>query len=338
MSIPIGIIGTGTYFPAYIEKAAEISQKTGIPEDIVETKLGLRQRYRAMDVPGESVTDMASKAATKALVMAGVDPSEVGLVVYHGSEFKEHLLWNSAGKIMKNIGATKGYGFEIHAVCAAAPIAMHTVKHLMIGDPRIQYAVLCVGTREHDLINYQNVRSRFMFNFSAGGAAMVLKRDAEKNHILGMAAITDPELAENVVMSQEAEVIGEGPEGVGDMRGRLDVYELEFMGERLGQTSLPNYMACIREAVEESGHTLADIDFLGVTHMKRSFYHDILQEIGLTPAQSVYLEDYGHVQSGDQVISLELGLKEGKIKPGDLVVLAGAGAGYTWSAVAVRWG
>ncbi|MFQ3673797.1 MAG: 3-oxoacyl-[acyl-carrier-protein] synthase III C-terminal domain-containing protein, partial [Aggregatilineales bacterium] len=60
--------------------------------------------------------------------------------------------------------------------------------------------------------------------------------------------------------------------------------------------------------------------------------------VGLTPEQSVYLEDYGHVQSVDQVLALELGLAQGKIRPGDLVVLAGAGTGYTWSAVALRWG
>jgi 3-oxoacyl-[acyl-carrier-protein] synthase-3 len=72
--------------------------------------------------------------------------------------------------------------------------------------------------------------------------------------------------------------------------------------------------------------------------MKRSFYLEILKAVGLTADQSVYLEDYGHIQSVDQVLALELGLAQGKIKPGDLIVLAGAGTGYTWSAVSIRWG
>ena len=63
-----------------------------------------------------------------------------------------------------------------------------------------------------------------------------------------------------------------------------------------------------------------------------------LEAIGLTPDQSVYLEDYGHIQSVDQALTLELGLAQGKITPGDVVVLAGAGVGYTWSAIALRWG
>ena len=77
---------------------------------------------------------------------------------------------------------------------------------------------------------------------------------------------------------------------------------------------------------------------MGITHMKRSFYELILNEIGLTPEQSVYLEDYGHIQSVDQVITIELGIAQGKIKPGDVIVLAGAGTGYTWSAITLRWG
>jgi 3-oxoacyl-[acyl-carrier-protein] synthase-3 len=71
--------------------------------------------------------------------------------------------------------------------------------------------------------------------------------------------------------------------------------------------------------------------------MKRSFYLEILKAIGLSAEQSVYLEDYGHIQSADQALALQLGLAQGKIRAGDLVVLAGAGVGYTWSAAAIYW-
>jgi 3-oxoacyl-[acyl-carrier-protein] synthase-3 len=110
------------------------------------------------------------------------------------------------------------------------------------------------------------------------------------------------------------------------------------MAARLAAVSLPNFIRVIEEAVAQSGASMHDIRFLGITHMKRSFYHEILAAIGLTTEQSVYLDHYGHVQSVDQVLALELGLAQGKIHDGDLIVLVGAGTGYTWSAVAVRWG
>ncbi len=334
MTTSVGIAGFGTFFPQAVETAADIAARSGIPEAILREKMGIRQRHRANDE--ETVTMMATHAAQQAIAQAGVSPDQINLVISHGSEHKDHLVWNAAAKIMHNVGATNAYAFEMYALCAGAPIAMQTAKAMMQGDARLNYVLLAAGSRENDLINLHNARSRFMFNFGAGGGAMLLARDADKNLILGSSAYTDGSLSEAVVLTEAA--VGEGDPVVGELRGRLDVTDPEYMAERLGEVSLPNFVRVIREAVEQSGAALDDVRFLGITHMKRSFYLQILESIGLTPEQSVYLEDYGHIQSVDQVLAIELGLAQGKIKPGDLIVLAGAGTGYTWSAVAVRWG
>jgi 3-oxoacyl-[acyl-carrier-protein] synthase III len=331
----IGIAGIGTYFPPTIETAADFAPKSGIPENVLIEKMGIRQRHIAGEA--ETVTMMASEAAKKAIEMAGIAPEQIGLVISHGSEHKDHLVWNAASKIQHNVGAVNAYAYEIYALCAGAPIAMNMARAMMQTDPRLEYVLLAAGSRENDLINPRNERSRFMFNFGAGGGAMVLKRNASENLILGASAITDGSLSESVILTEAA--VAEGaPEVVGDLRGRLDVSDPQYMADRLGGNSLPNFVKVIREAVEVGGASLSDVKFLGITHMKKSFYLEILSAVGLKPEQSVYLEDYGHVQSVDQVLALELGLAQGKIKPGDVIVLAGAGTGYTWSAVSLRWG
>jgi 3-oxoacyl-[acyl-carrier-protein] synthase-3 len=211
----------------------------------------------------------------------------------------------------------------------------------MLADPRLDVVLLAAGSRENDLINLQNERARFMFNFGAGGGAMLLMRGAAgrpvRNPILGAAAITDGSLSEAVILTEAAVAAGE-PAVVGELRGRLDVTDPDYMAERLGAVSLDNFVRVISEAVEQSGASVGDIAFLGITHMKRSFYLQILEAVGLTAEHSVYLDHYGHVQSVDQALALQLGLAAGKIRSGDLVVLAGAGTGYTWSAIALRWG
>lgn len=336
VAVPVGIAGLGTYFPKRVEKAAELVALTGIPEEILREKMGIRQRHIAG--PEETTTAMATRAAERALAQAGVDPQQVNLVISHGSEYKDHLVWNAAAKIQHNIGAVNAYAFEMYALCAGAPIAMHAARSMMQADPRLEYVLLAAGSRENDLVNLRNERARFMFNFGAGGGAMLLKRGQEHNQLLGAAAFTDGSLSETVIISQSTEAVGEGPLMLGDLGGRLDVQNGEYMAERLGETSLTNFVKVIGEAVAQSDATLDEVRFLGITHMKRSFYLQILDAIGLTPEHSVYLEDYGHIQSVDQVLAIELGLAQGKIRPGDLIVLAGAGTGYTWSAIAVRWG
>lgn len=334
MDIPIGIVGWGSFFPSQIETAGDLAPRTGIPETILREKMGIRQRHIAS--PEETVTVMATHAASIAIQRAGISPEQINLVISHGSEHKDHLVWNAAAKVQHNVGAVNAYSFEMYALCAGAPIAMNTARALMQTDPRLNYVLLTAGSRENDLINLQNERSRFMFNFGAGGGAMLLQRGAQQNIILGASAFTDGSLSESVILTEAA--IGAEPEIVGELRGRLDVTDPAYMAERLGETSLDNFVKVIREAVETSGASLQDVRFLGITHMKRSFYLQILEAVGLTADQSVYLEDYGHIQSVDQVLTIELGLAQGKIHPGDLIVLAGAGTGYTWSAIAVRWG
>ena len=100
----------------------------------------------------------------------------------------------------------------------------------------------------------------------------------------------------------------------------------------------PGFVRVIDEAVTGSGAARDDLKFLAITHMKPSFHRELLRALGLREDQSIYLEEYGHIQSVDQALALKLAQERGLLHDGDLVVLAGAGTGYTWSATAVRWG
>lgn len=332
----VGIAGIGTYFPQKIETAADLVAASGIPAEVLSSKMGIVQRHVAGD--HDSVSYMASAAAQNAIAMAGITPEKIKLVISHGSEYKDHIVWNAAGKIQHNIGAIHAYAFEMYALCAGAPIAMNIARSMMLADESLEYVLLAAGSRENDLVNPGNQRARFMLNFGAGGGAMLLRRNATENLILGASALTDGSLSETVMLTTEPDAIGAGSLLNGEVVGRLDVRNADYMAERLNATSLPNFVRVITEAVEKGGQRLADVKFMGITHMKKSFYIEILKAVGLTPEQSVYLDHYGHVQSVDQVLALQLGLAQNKIRPGDVVVLAGAGTGYTWSAVALRWG
>ena len=118
----------------------------------------------------------------------------------------------------------------------------------------------------------------------------------------------------------------------------LDVADPQSMKERLDPISLNNFVKVIHKAVEKSGYRDEDIKFVAPIFMKRSILNGILSQFGLTEENSYILEDYGHCQSADAYISLIEASKLGRIKDGDLVVMLGAGTGYTWAATALRWG
>lgn len=332
----IGIAGWGTAFPETVRTYQEIAELSGIPADVIKEKFGINQVHIAG--PDEQPSDMAAEAGREALAMAGVDPSEVNLVIYHGSEYKDYIVWSIATKIQGLLGADNAYAFEVYSLCAGAGVAMNIARGMMHADPNLHNVLLVAASRELDLVDYTNQRSRFMFNFGAGAGAVLLKRDHPANRLVGAAVITDPSLSDTVVMPGGGTKQPVMAEAAGTGAHALDVLAPDFMKERLGEVSLPNFIEVIRRAVAQGGYGIGDIDYLGITHMKASFHRTILSELSLTEEQSVYLRDYGHVQSADQAIAIKDGVQQGKIKPGDLVVLAGAGTGYTWSAAAIEWG
>ncbi len=101
---------------------------------------------------------------------------------------------------------------------------------------------------------------------------------------------------------------------------------------------MPNWYHCIVEALRKSGMTRKDIGYLDILHIKKSGHLGMLKDLGLTEDQTIYLENYGHVGQVDQILSLKLGLEQGKVKPGTVVCMIAAGIGYTWAANVIKWG
>ncbi len=110
------------------------------------------------------------------------------------------------------------------------------------------------------------------------------------------------------------------------------------MKQRLEQKSLDNFVTVVEEAVRRSGAQVGDIAYLAMLHVKPSAHNYLLDQLGLTQEQSVYLSDYGHIGQVDQILSLKLAQEQGRLKQGDLVVLVAAGVGYVWNALCLRWG
>lgn len=332
----IGIAAIGIYLPQGVETAADIAQKTQIPEQVVIEKLGIRRKHVAgVD---DHCSAMAAWAAQQALLQAEVEPQDIDLIIYHGSEYKDYFVWSAAAKIQHILGATQAYAYEIYALCAGTPIALKTARDQMRSDSRLRNVLLVSAARENDLVNAQNQRTRFMFNFGAGGSAILLQAGQTHNQVLDSAVLVDGSFSETVVMPGGGTRHPTSTATLAQGLHELDVLGLEDMRDRLGVVSLPNFVRVIDAAVTQSGATRDEIAFLCITHMKPSFHREIVQSLGLRADQSLYLDEYGHIQSVDQPLALQLAHEQGLLQTGDLVVLAGAGTGYTWAATAVRWG
>ncbi|MCM3568274.1 3-oxoacyl-ACP synthase [Neobacillus mesonae] len=332
----IGILSTGIYLPEKQITGSEIAELAGLPLEVVEEKLGIKKKR--IPGPEDHTCQMGIIAAKKAIEKAGIDPLDIDVVIYIGEEHKEYPLWTAGIKLQEEIGAVNAWAFDTALRCGTTVMALKVAKSLMLADPQVQTVLLAGGYRNVDFIDYENPRTRFMFNLGAGGGAILLQKGYNENLLLETELITDGSFSEDVVVVAGGTKHPITKEAIDSRLNRLDVLDPEGMKKRLEQKSMDNFLKVIRKSLRKSGYCEADLSYLAILHMKKSAHEYVLKELSLSEKQSIYLQDYGHIGQIDQILSLELGLEQGKIKDGDVVVLVSAGIGYAWGAATIKWG
>ena len=334
----VGIVGTGIYLPEYVMTAKETSDATGgtWSEEAVYQKLGIRQKY--IPGPNDGTQEMGAKAALKCLENTGVDPLEIDLILCIGEEWKEYPLTTSALYIQDRIGAVNAWGIDVQNRCCTCVAAMEIGKDMILADPRINTVMVVGGYRNGDFVDFTDNDMSMMYNLGAGGGAIILKRNIGKNLLLGSRNMSDGSLARTAGVEIGGIANPFTPDNVEEGYHSLRLLDPKKMKDRLNEVSMPNWYRCIDESLEQAGLTREDIDYLDILHIKRSGHLGMLNDLGLTEDNTVYLEDYGHIGQIDQILSLELGLEQGKIKDGSVVCMIAAGIGYAWAANIIRWG
>ena len=326
---PVGLIATASYLPERWMSAAEIADSSGIPEDVIVEKFGLRGKHIA--AADEHVSDLAVAAATCLLDESGVDPAELDVVMYYGSMWRDYAIWQVAPHIAYRIGATKAFALEFDNVSHGTPIALRVARDLLRAEDELRNVLVVAACRESYLLDYENERARFMFNFGDGAVAGLLAGGSARNEVLGAHTIT------NGAYSLQVKVPGGGsvePDGY----RYLDVADPASMKNGLDSESLPNFVAAAKGALERSGLALTDVSLVCPLHTKRSMFLALLSELRIGEDRAMYLDDTGHMSGVDSLLGLDRAARAGRLSDGDVVLLLSAGTGYTWAATVVRWG
>ncbi|MBQ4582570.1 MAG: 3-oxoacyl-ACP synthase [Oscillospiraceae bacterium] len=336
--VNVGIVGTGVYLPKKIMTAAEIAAATGgiWSEDAVRSKLGINQKYIAG--PDEGTQEMGALAAIKCLENTGVDPKEIDLILCMGEEWKEYPLTTSALYIQDRIGAVNAWGIDVQNRCCTCVSAMKIARDMMVADDTINTVLIAGGYRNGDFVDYTDKDMSMMYNLSCGGGAILMKKNYGKNLLLGSKIIADGSLSRTAGVEIGGIAKPFTPDNVEEGYRSLRLLDAKKMKDRLNIVSMPNWYRCIDESLAQAGLERKDIDYLDILHIKRSGHRGMLADLGLTEDQTIYLEDYGHIGQVDQILSLELAIQQGKVKPGSVVCMIAAGIGYVWSANIIRWG
>jgi len=332
----IGIRGLGTYLPTKLMTAAEIGEKTGIPEDVIARKFGVKQK--PIPGPEDSPSYMGLQAAKRAVEQAGIDPGDIDLVIWNGGQHKDYPCWLAGLKVAHELGAENAWSFDMEAMCGSMMAGLDVAKSMMIAKDELHRVLLVSGYRNVDLIDLSVKETSFMADIGASGAAVLLEKGYNRNVVLGSSFRGDGSFAEDCVVP----VLGAKawpPKSEDAGKAHFVVRDVESFKKKLGERTMPNFYHVIRESLKRSGGLSdKDIDYLAILHFKRSAHDAVLEELNLKASQTTYLDEYGHLGQNDQVHSIELGVEQGRINDGDKIVMVGAGLGFVWASTVVHWG
>lgn len=334
----VGIAAYGLYLPTSFMTAADVARASNgqWSEAAVRDKLGFDRK--TIPGPDDGTQAMGVRAALDCLRRFRYDAEKIDVILCIGEEWKEYPLTTSGIYIQEQIGARRAWALDLQQRCCSLISAMKIARDLIVADDDIDSVMIVGGYRNGDFVDYANPRMSMMYNLAAGACALVLERDLGRNELAATRIMSDGSMARDVGCRVGGTVEPISQANLAGAYRSLDLMDAEHMKARLNEVSMPNWLACIDGALARAGLARKDIGYLAVLHFKPSMHRALLDALGLDDARTSYLRDYGHLGQIDQVLSLDLGLRAGKVVDGTVVCMLAAGIGYAWAANVIRWG
>ena len=181
----IGIISYGLYIPKNIITYKEISKAFNIPEDVVLNKQGLKKKHVSSE--SEMPSDMAFYAAKSALEKAevmGINITDIGSIIYVGSQWKDYNVWLLSTYLQEKLGLKQAYSFDLSAMCAGMVTGLYLAKSMLLSDDSMKAVLLVGASKESYIVKPNDPNTSWMDDFADAGVAAVIAKGAKRNIIL----------------------------------------------------------------------------------------------------------------------------------------------------------
>ena len=315
------ITGTGSALPAKCVTNADLAARVDTSDEWIVERTGIRQRYIADD--SETTSTLATAAARNALEAAGVDAQEIGLIVL-ATATPDHTFPATATQVQAALGCGGGVAFDVQAVCSGFLYALATADSLLRNGMATK--ALVIGSETCSRILDWDDRTTCVL-FGDGAGAVVLEAQdvaADGPGILASRLHADGQ-------HKDMLYVDGGPSTTGT------VGKLRMKGREVFRHAVVNLASVLREVLEESGTKAADIDWV-VPHQANARILDATARKLDLPAEKVVVtvDRHANTSAASVPLALDTAMRDGRIKPGDLVMFEAMGGGFTWGASLAR--
>ena len=313
------IKGTGSALPARRVDNAELCKTVDTSDEWIVERTGIRSRYIA--APHETTATLAADAARRAIEAAGLAPSDIDLIIL-ATATPDQTFPASATKVQALLGIDDCIAFDVAAVCTGFLYAL-TVADSMIRGGNVRRALVIGSETFSRILDWEDRTTCVLFGDGAG--ALVLAGEDGDSGILATRLHADGRYNDMLFVDG-------GPSTTGT------VGKLRMKGREVFRHAVVNLATVLREVLDEAGLTPADVDWV-VPHQANARILDATaKKLGLPPEKVIVTVDrHANTSAASVPLALDVAVRDGRIKRGDLLVLEAMGGGFTWGAAALRY-
>jgi 3-oxoacyl-[acyl-carrier-protein] synthase-3 len=326
---PTTIKSLATYVPPRLLTNADLEKMVDTSDEWILKRTGIRERH-IVD-PGVATSDLGTEAAVKAIARAGLTPNDIGFIVV-GTVTPDMFFPSTACLIQEKIGARHAWGFDLSAACSAFTYSLTTASQF-VASGAYDHALVVGADVMSSIIDYTDRSTCVLFGDGAGAVVVSAAADGE-----------------GTILDFEHEIDGSGGPALcipAGGSGRPSSHET--IDERLhyvkqdGQTvykfAVRKTEEIARRLLERNGMGPGDIDLFVSHQANRRIIMSATEKLGVEPKKVIInIERFGNTTAATIPLALDDAVCSGRLKRGDLVLLASVGAGFTVGAVLLRWG
>jgi 3-oxoacyl-[acyl-carrier-protein] synthase-3 len=315
------VAGIGRYLPERAVSNDEMAARVETSDEWITERTGIRQRYFA--AAHETASFMGAEAARGALAAAGVAAGEVGAIVLATST-PDQAFPATAVTVQGMIGAKRAFGFDLAAACSGFIYGL-SVADAMIRAGQVE-SVLVIGSEVYSrILNFEDRGTCVLFGDGAG-AVLLQARDVER----GGAGVLSTHLHSDGTLGEMLYV--DGAVGRPEMSGKL-----VMNGREVFRHAVTLLAAAVNEALAANGLTSKDIDWLVPHQANRRIIDGVGRKLGMPPDRVVVTVDkHANTSAASVPLALWDAWNDGRIRPGQLVLLEALGGGLTWGSALIR--
>lgn len=316
------IKGTGSALPAKVMTNAEMAAKVDTSDEWITERTGIRQRHIVGE--GESTSTMAADAARRALEAAGMQAGEIDLIVL-ATATPDHTFPATATQVQALLGCKPGgVAFDVAAVCSGFLYALTTADALLRTGTGKKALVIGAETFSR-LLDWEDRGTCVLFGDGAGALVLAAEEVAED----GPGILASRLHADGA--HKDMLYVDGGPATTGT------VGKLRMKGREVFRHAVVNLAEVLTEVLEDAGVAASELDWV-VPHQANARILDATaKKLGFSPERMVKTVDqHANTSAASVPLALDVAVRDGRIKPGDLVMFEAMGGGFTWGAALAR--